>query len=228
MSRLKTVVELLHPTARLIPWRILVGSTIGAVVLVSFLTRRVPSTAQSIGALRSGVIVIAMGASFLLDDPAERSTDHLPVSRLVRRACTLLMAAPVLAIGWFLAVQAVPGTQGASLPIEALTLEFAGILALTLVAAAALAPYTPEGLGGVAAGPAVLVILGAAFPLSHRIPGFIAEPGDARWNPSHHAWAVALIALVLACAWLSRDPWRLRLKSRQITSFRAHSSHAKD
>jgi hypothetical protein len=211
IPKLRIVVELLRPTARLIPWRILAGSMFGAVVLVSFLTRQVQSIAQPIGALRSAAVVLAMGASFVLDDPAEGSIDHLPVSRLVRRTVRTALALPALALGWFLALQIAPSSQGAAVPVAALTLEYAGIVALATAAAAALAPYTPEGLGGVAAGPATLLLLGAAFALSHKIPFFVSEPGDPRWTASHHGWLVALVGLVLAAGWLSRDPWR-RLK----------------
>ncbi len=207
-AKLRIVLELLRPTARLIPWRILASSMLVAVVLASFLTRHVQSVAQSVGALRAAAASIAMGASFLLDDPAERSIDHVPVSRLVRRTIRMALAAPALALGWFLVIQVAPSSQGAAVPVAALTLEFAGIVALALVAATALAPHTPEGLGGVAAGPATLVLLGAAFALSRRIPVFVAEPGDPRWTTSHHAWVVALIALMLVAGWLSRDPRR--------------------
>src|SRR5438132_5122869 len=100
--KLRAVVEVLRPTARLIPWRILAGSMLGAVILVSFLTRRVQSIAQPIGALRAAAVVLAMGASFVLDDPAEGSIDHLPVARLVRRALRMSPAAPALAVAWFL------------------------------------------------------------------------------------------------------------------------------
>src|SRR5262249_39928748 len=148
---------------RAIRWQPLLGAA-GAAALLVFLTTRtrlefgkpVPDVGERILWLRMGAILLAMGAAFLLDDPSEETTRHVPTTMLSRRLLRASLALPVLAAAWaallWIALHASIVTQ--PFPIAALTLEAAGLVAVTLALAVGLRAFVPERLGGVAAAPA--------------------------------------------------------------------------
>lgn len=83
------------------------------------------------------------------------------------------------------------------------------MLAVTFLLAAAARRWVPERLGGVAAGPALLVLLAAAAGIGTRWPRwamFVGTPADPRWSASHGRWLGVLVAAVLCLVVASLDP----------------------
>ena len=157
--------------------------------------------------LRLAAVALAAGAAFVLDDPAAETIAASPTPLLFRRLLRAALALPVVAALWALLL-----LHADAAPAWALTLELAAMLATTLAVAALAAPLVPDGRGGVAAAPALLVLLGAAaLALPDGLTLFAAGPLDARWEASHERWASVLVAAVLAFVYASLDPGRARL-----------------
>ena len=96
------------------------------------------------------------------------------------------------------------------------------MLAVTLAAAAIAARIRGDGRGGVAAGPALLTLLAAAFLLLPPRWGlFPMGPGDPLWTAAHQRWALILLAGVLGLLWASRDPAHKRWAPRKPSTTQA-------
>jgi hypothetical protein len=101
---------------------------------------------------------------------------------------------------------------GLPLPVAALTLEAAALLAVTVALAAAGSRLAPERRGGVVAAPALLALTSAAFLLPAQVTLY-AQPGSAAWDGAHRRWALLLGLALAAFAAASRDPAHRRLPS---------------
>jgi hypothetical protein len=99
-------------------------------------------------------------------------------------------------------------------PTGALTWELAAILAGGFALAVLAAPFAPERMGGVAAGPALVAGFGLAFVLPHRFALFSGGPLEQRWAGSHTVWRFVLVGGLAAFAWACRDPGRRHLPRR--------------
>jgi len=229
MIRAETAAALTVPTARAIRWQPLLGGAGAAAALVLLTTRTrivdgspVPDAGERVLWLRLGAIMLAMGAAFLLDDPTEETTRHVPTTTVSRRLLRVALALPVLAVAWalllWIGLHASIGRQ--PFPIAAVTLEAAGLVVLGLVLSVALRAFVPERLGGVAAAPALLVLVGIAYAwqyLPGRVLLFPLDPADRLvWRHAHDVWRVVLPAALLVLVALSLDPGpgRLRLRRR--------------
>src|SRR5262249_32164335 len=163
--------------------------------------------------LRLATIVAALGCAFLLDDPREPTTEGVAGSLLLRRGLGGARLRPARAAGG-VAVRgrARPAHPARPLPVAALTLEAAAVLAVAVALAAAGARLTPERRGGVVAAPALLALACAAFLLPARV-ALYPPPGRAAWDAAHRRWAVLLGLALAAFATACRDPARRRLPS---------------
>jgi len=219
--RPQTAVALSGPTVRSIRWQPVLGAA-GAAAALMFLTTRtrmvfgapVPDVGERVLWLRLAALLLAMGAAFLLDDPSEESTRHVPTTVLARRLLRVTIALPVLAVVWaallWIALHASIVEQ--PFPVAAVTLEAAGLVALGLAAAVGLRAFVPERLGGVAAAPALLVLVGIAYSLQY-LPGhlllFPLDPADrVAWRHAHDLWRLVALGALLALVALSLDPGR--------------------
>jgi hypothetical protein len=228
MRRLRVLMWLVQPAAKSIRWLPLVfGSAMGLITL-HFMTRDpcVASTgepcldlANRIAAARVGAVLVALGMAFVLDDPSEDSTAHAPTGLMARRAVRVGIVLPPVALVWILELSVIRDSAGAAratehFPFGALTLELFALIAVVLAVAVAVARFVPERIGGVAAGPILLGMVGSTFFLPVRLSLFGIDPGDPGWSQQHRIWQLALAVGIIALVWWSVDPWRRRLRGR--------------
>jgi hypothetical protein len=164
--------------------------------------------------LRMAALLLCLGAVFLLDDPAAVTVASVPSSLRYRRSLRVLLVSPIVAAAWIGQLVYVfvhttnllhRDTEGL-LPVWGLTLEMVAMMMTGLAIAAVAARWVPEGLGGVAAGPTLLVLLGAAMFLPGRWSLFVGSADDPQWFASHIRWAVVAVLATLLLHYASRDP----------------------
>ena len=194
MNGLRHAALLVRPTVHSASWAPLAGA--GALAL-AILALGDPG----IGRLRLAAIALCVGAAFSLDDAAAATVASAPTPLWARRALRLALALVPLAALWTLVWWLADGASGA------LSLELGAMLALTLAAAALAVPLHGDGRGGVAAGPALLALLAAAYLLlPARLGLFPGGPNDPLWAPAHERRALVLAAGLLGLLLASRDP----------------------
>ncbi|GAA4096699.1 pectinacetylesterase family protein [Nonomuraea soli] len=209
--RLATALPLLRSTARAITWwPLLIGAALGPAILLVPTALDATLTATHVTTLtRIAATCLALGAAFVLDDPAARSTPTVPTSRLARNLLRTALAVPIAVLSWALTLSlasagdaplAAGALPAAALPVGALTLEAAALLAIALALATLAQRRNTDGHAGVVAAPATLTLAGAAWLLPHPV-ALTLSPGDPSWTQSHHRWAVVLAAALILFLW---------------------------
>jgi fluoroquinolone transport system permease protein len=214
--QLRLVPALLVPTARAVGWAAPLAAFTLSLGLLALAVR--PGLALPAGRLvlwlRITMTVGALGCAFLLDDPSEPTTEGVAGSLLLRRSLRVALLLPATAAWWIGVMWRVRAVHpGLPLPIAALTLEVAALLAVTVALAAAGSRLAPERRGGVVAAPALLALASAAFLLPARV-ALYAMPGSAAWDGAHRRWTLLLGLALAAFAAASRDPASRRLPSQ--------------
>ncbi|HEX2179829.1 MAG TPA: hypothetical protein VHL54_10005, partial [Actinomycetota bacterium] len=182
-GHLRAMVQLAPSSGRLVPWWHLAAGSVLALVPVWLSWRGAVATpGSSVSMLRLAMLPLALSAAFALDDPTLNSTSQAPLPVAGRLAVRLALVVPLIAAVWAgltgLAAAA-PGLASSTragwelLPVGALSLELAALVALTLAAGRLAARWIDEG--GLAAGP---VTLATAFALY-----FLAPPSWAFYLP---------------------------------------------
>jgi hypothetical protein len=201
--RTRTLYRLVRPTARAITWvPLAVGAALGLVIVLvpAALTAKL-TAAQLADLVRIAATCVALGAAFLLDDPASRSTPTVPTSRLARNLVRVFVAVPVMALWWAATgLAATAGSAAVHLPAAALSLEAATLVAAALALAAVAQRHTTDGNTGVIAAPAVLVLAAVLWFLPHRM-ALVVAPADPHWTAAHQRWATVLAAACVAFLW---------------------------
>lgn len=215
----RTLYLLLRPTAHAVKWRPMVaGAALGLAILLvpEALTTRLTDTHLTTLA-RIAAICVALGAAFLLDDPATRSTRTVPTPRLARNLVRVALAGPAVALWWALTLGLVKTTghhaPAAHLPVAALTLEAATLLAAALALSAIAQRRTVDGNTSVVAAPAVLLLAAVAWSLPHPVE-LILKPTDPNWTVSHHHWTAVLATALVAFLWASHE----RVTGQQVAA----------
>ena len=199
MIRLRQSALLIRPLVRTIRWLPLPVAALLGVGLLTF-------GEQGLGDLRLAMIALCIGAAFVLDDVAAPTVESSPPPLLFRRTLRLALVLPLAAALWGLLLWDANGSPA----VGALTLELAGMLALTLAAAAL--------VNGAAAGPVLLVLLGAARLLPDRWSIFDGSQG------AHARWGLVLAIGVAGFLYASLDPGRLRFSARMRRRLRRSPS----
>jgi hypothetical protein len=213
--QLRLVPALLVPTARAVGWAApLAGFALSLGLLALAVRPGLELPAERLVLwLRIAMTVGALGCAFLLDDPSEPTTEGVAGSLLLRRSLRVVLLLPATAAWWIAVVWRVRAVQpGLPLPVAALTLEAAALLAVTLALAAAGSRLAPERRGGVVAAPALLALASAGFLLPAQATLY-APPDSAAWDGAHRRWALLLGLALAALAAASRDPAHRRLPS---------------
>ena len=214
-SRMEVARELLSPELRVTPWTPIVSAAFVALVVVFWITRNTCGTPSCLSvddlvfAVRIGSLLLAIGAGFVLDDPTEDTTSHLPVQRWFRRGVRIALIAPPVLVVWEVLVQvALRESNGLRFPRGAAGLELAVMVIVALAASAVAARFVPERMGGVAAGPVMIILFVVALLVPARFSPLPGSPEAPLWAAAHRRmwWALAVGIVLLAVG--SRDPFR--------------------
>ncbi len=211
LTRLDQLDRLAGPTARTVGWWQLGLGGAAGLGLLELVGRRPPGAdvEQLVAGLRFAMLAVALSAAFVLDDPTEETVCAVALPLALRRGLRIAVVLPVLAGVWIglMAYAHADPHPAEPIPVAALTLEYAALLA-ALFAVAALS-------SGVAAGPALLlvVVLGAfVVPPWARL--YTRQTDPAAWATAHQRWAVLLAVALATLAAANRDPGRPNARTR--------------
>lgn len=209
--------ELIRPVLRTLPWRMIAaGGGLGLLLAaVPRLTGDDANGWSALTALRAAALAFALGAAFLLDDPARHTTAAVPARRALRHGLRLALLAPVAAGWWTAALLLVP--QPVRPPAADVTVEAATVLVLALTGAALTAHRGDGARPGQAVAGFLLATAILAPLLSTGDWELFVTPDDERWAAAHDRWAVLLCALLAAGALCLTEPVR-RYAPRRFTS----------
>ena len=214
-------------------WTPILGACVVAVATFHFTRpKNEVLLADMIRAVRVATVALVLGLPFALDDPSEETLASSPTRLWVRRSLRIAIATPVILGTWLLIVRSgawafdhrsvvsvrsfggAVDLPGGRFPMSSLSLEFAAVAIGSLALSALGAKQFGDGRGGVAAGPALLALLGASLALPHNFTMFASDARDAIWSHAQNRWAMAL-GMALVILWhLSRDPGRTRIAGR--------------
>jgi hypothetical protein len=158
--------------------------------------------AHPIFALQGAALALTVAFATILDEPAAETANATPPTLLVRRALMIALMLPAVAVLWG-ALTSLDNLSAAR--SEALTLQLAALVTVTL----ALAAMLPRGdrVAGPAVALAFLTTL-MAKPTWTLPP----DPGNGHWII---AWTALTAAALLALLIASRDPaWPRRHRAR--------------
>ncbi|MFJ9634144.1 ABC transporter [Streptomyces sp. NPDC091280] len=202
--------QLVRPVLRALPRRAL-GAGAGAGLLLAALPRLLsdhPNSWTALAVLRGAALCLALGLTFLLDDPARQVTAAVPTRRMLRAALRTALVAPLAALWWTAVVLLVPAEVRP--PVGPLTLE-AGAAALVALAASATAVrLTDEAEPGQRVAIALLATAMAAALLFPENWGLFAAPKDKSWAVGHDHWALVLAGAALVWTACGPEPLRRR------------------
>lgn len=219
---MRTVILAARPVVRSVRWCPLLGAGLVGVAVVWIMGPDRPDPSTSLASLRLAGFLLSAGAAFALDDRAADTIAPSPTPLLARRAVRL--AAVVGAAGALWAAVAATALASAPagqdpLPAAGATLEAATLLAFTLAAAVVAGRWAPQGLGGVAGGPALTLTVLSAYLAQMRWPRHLTlfpfGPDDPAWAASHQRWSMVLAVAMAILAVESLDPARRRWLARR-------------
>ncbi|MFI7277299.1 ABC transporter [Streptomyces sp. NPDC049879] len=206
-----TVRGLLRAEARCLPWRLFAaagGLGLALAVAAPLLT---DAAGTRLALLRIAALCEAVGAAFVLDDPARHTARTLPVGRTVRQAVRLAAVLPCAALWW-----AACAAAGRAAHPVALSVEAAALVALAVVLAAGGVRFSGAEEPGTAAAGLLLALFTVAMLLPEGRTPFVG-PEDPRWTAVHRGWAVLLVAATAAWPALAREPLRSAHQPRRLT-----------
>ena len=215
-ARLRQLPALLRPLVGALRWQPSIGAAALTALLIAWQADAMHDQSDALRALRGVTVVLALGAAFLLDDPAADTLAASPTSLAWRRSTRLAAATLLVGLPWTGAVLTAQ-IRGADLPVARLTLELAAMVTLALAGAAGLTRWADAREPGVLAVPLVAGMTLALFRVPERW-ALLVYPGP-EWGPAHQRWALVLglaVCLLLAC---NQDPAR---SSRAGSQRRSH------
>lgn len=207
--------DLVRPTARAARLPVVAGGPLLGLVLLAFL-----SLMRHPIALLLVLVGLAMVAPFgyLFDDAAADVLAGSPSTLARRRLTRVALGAPVLIVGWWMAVERGTFLEGyESLPIGALTTEVLAFACLTL-AVAAVAAGRGDRSPGLSAGIGLMMVVAALFMLRQVVPSSWPIP-ELQPDVHYQRWWWVTAASLAAIVWASIDPARRR-RHRRLASAR--------
>jgi hypothetical protein len=211
------VSELIRPTLRSTAWgQLITGGALTVLLVLAVCGRADLWIGEVVDRLRIAMVLLAVGAAGTFDDPTRPHLDSTPVRRAIRQSLRLVVAASVTSGSWAIALvlaehhPMLGHHRPRGLPLAAVSVEAAGLVALTLAVAAVVG--RPRGTPAVLAGAGTALtappVVAMWTPLRHAMfPSFQGET-DPAWLAAHQRWlAVAVVAAVVV-GWALRDPAR--------------------
>ena len=203
---------LLWRLAPALPWIPWLPVALLAALMAKIMSGFLPDLGSRHLHLRSGLLLAAIGLTFVFDDPAAETTDAIPSPLRLRRVLRVLLAlipwlALVLGVIW---AAAQPGPEGDLVGYSEvelvrphagrLLLEAATLGAWGLAIAALVASRWDREPGKIAA-PALLAIFAASWVIPQPWSPWALPPG-VHWEATRTWWWGALaLGLALASAW---------------------------
>ena len=180
------------------------------------------------GLVRIALFALALGLSFLFDDPAAEMTRAMPTSLLARRFTrSVLIVGPWLFSGALVLIIASSGFERvfridldkpldpSAFPLDRFVLE-AATLAVCSFAFAATASIREAQKPGQTASRAFL----AGFALSWLLPPRLAIwtlPSEVRWQAGYLAWSIVGCFACAVAVWVSADMrWPVKTRRRRL------------
>lgn len=191
------------PTRRAMEWTPAVFAAVLALAVVAHRTILAVQRDHDLPLpwMRLAMVVLAAGAAFTFDDPAECTLASAPVPRWQRRTIRLGLATAAWLSAWAVVLAVASAAPGA-LAVAPLTLEALGWLSVAL-AVAAVSDST-------ATVPAMLVSYVGAHRLPHRL-ALITEHQGPAWDAARDRWLALIAVAVVVVAASNCDPARRRL-----------------
>jgi hypothetical protein len=180
---------------------VLFGSALGALILAGSVT--FAGSVPPFGYLRLGLLALAAGAAFILDEAAAAAVDAVPRTRRHRTATRVAVLLLPLTI-WAGGIEAL-SARVAAVPVGALLVEGAGVLTLA-VALAAFLRTTGRSEPGEAVSAVMCTWVLAV--LVFNPPHLAAFPLGGDWTVSTQLWAGVTVAGALLTVATSRDLYR--------------------
>jgi hypothetical protein len=212
LSWLRALPFLVRPITQTMPWITLIaGCLTGTIVLA--LIARVAHTARwqlGQGDVRLAFLTVVAALAFVLRTPFRPLTQALPVPAWLAPVGHILLAAPVVAVTCWVQLR----IMADSLPSHTLThapavyplvAQLTGWSAVAVMAAAWVDRSRYADLGGAIAAPVTFGIMALAWH-APGIARFLAEPSATAHGVTFAWYAIASVALILACAAM-RDHW---------------------
>jgi hypothetical protein len=183
--------------SRAIRWEPAAGGCAAAAVLLAWRH----DTTGSVDLLRGILLLVVLGAVFVVDDPGTRVVEAVPVPWHFRLTVRIVVALLIVgcagtALGAFL----VDDVQiGAGVGLEGVT-----ILAVGLAVAAVAVRYAGVDEPGVGVAPTVLgFVVALAFVPSRWA---LMVPAGPQWSAAHLRWALVLVIAAAVIVAAARDP----------------------
>ena len=198
----RQVVLLVRPMWRATRMAPILPAALAGLVIVH-LGRPVGWAGTAVANLPEAGTLLCFGAAFVLDDPAANVLAASPTKLIFRRTLRAALVIPLLAFLWGVLL------WHAQIPAGALSLTagFGGMLVVTLAIAAVAGHLVQGGLGGLAVGPTLFVLMLAQLLLPEGWR-FLPLNFGRHWvdaGPRDLLTAAAAVALFLAA---SLDPAR--------------------
>lgn len=202
--RTRQAAALRGATFRSVRWPPALAAVGLAAVLLSRWDGAFETPGSALFAVRTVVVLLALGTMFILDDDAAGTVAAGPTPLWWRRALRYGVAAAVVLPAW-VGVLSYAHARRPELPVARLTLELSALVAVGLAVAAGATRWRHVPDPGIAA---ALAVLGLTVCVAH-LPDVFAlftAPGSASWQWSTIRWVVVLVGAVMVLAAATRDP----------------------
>ena len=180
-------------SVRAVPARGVALHVAAAVALVASTWTGLDDDGTAVMVLRGVAVLLAAALALAVDEPAAALLDATPTPMVERLTARLALCAVLVAPTWAAAV-AVTSLRGADVPLAAMTLELAGLVAVGLAVPLALRRWWRVTEPAVVVGPLLLGLLLGAAHLPRRVALLPASPLDPSWTTAHLRWSVLLVA----------------------------------
>lgn len=214
--RVRQTVAAVRYLPRIGRWSVLSGAMVlGTGLLLWTSTRAGWGVGPALSSLRLAGVMLCAAAVFTLDDPAADTTAASPLPLHHRRGASFLLAMATVGVLWsglvgLASLLLTEGIADACLALVRgpLTSELLWLVAVGVAVATVTARRLGATAGGIAAGPAVVLLYAGVHQLPASWTLIAGGPLDAVWAPAHRRLVVLAVVAAVIALWAVRDPWQ--------------------
>lgn len=205
---------LVQAAARALPRRALSLHLAAAAALPAAAWAGLDDDRTAVAVLRGVAVLLAAALALAVDEAGAALLDASPTPLRQRLAARLLVCAAAATPLWAAALAAA-AARGATVPVGALTVELAALVAVGLVAPAALRRWARVAQPALVTGPLLLAGLLGAAHLPAGAALLVSTPLDPAWADAHLRWSLLLLGALAGLALAARDPATARTSHRR-------------